>query len=114
MSGEDDLDAQLSAAYADNAGAELVQQARKDREKRNRRGARKDVDRAVTAGHGRTAQLNIKTREDVKRRLLQAVKQDGRPIAVIPEKLFNAFIAKTLGASVHEGPAPLESTEPSM
>ena len=98
MSGEDDLDAQLSAAYADNAGAELVSlQARKDRENRNRRGARKDVDGRSLRATGRTAQLNIKTREDVKRRLLQAVKQDGRPIAVIAEELFNAFIAKTLG-----------------
>jgi hypothetical protein len=68
---------------------------RKKRERRNAMNARQDM-RSLRAT-GRTVQFNIRVTEDLKRRMHQAVKQDGRPIAVIAEELFEAFIAKALG-----------------
>ena len=87
----DDLDAVLAAAYRDRDADDISKAtARKKREKRASAEAREDG--RTLRRTGRTSQLNIKIRDDLKRRLLSAVKRDGRPIAVIAEELFEAWI----------------------
>jgi hypothetical protein len=89
----DDLDSALAAAYRDRETQDVAKaKSRRGREKRASAEAREDG-RSLRRT-GRTSQLNIKVRADMKARLLSAVKRDGRSIAEIAEEIFEAWIAK--------------------
>ena len=90
----DDLDAQLAAAY--QADQEVADMARPDvRRARERKHALDPNDGRRKRATGRNVQFNIKVKADLKRRMVQASRQEAKSIAIIAEELFEAYL-KTL------------------
>jgi hypothetical protein len=95
MSGTDldDLDAQLAAAYgADREVADMGKPSvRRAREKRN---AISPDDGRRKRKTGRTAQFNVKMKPDLKRRIVQASRDNRMAISVLAEEAFLVYLAR--------------------
>jgi hypothetical protein len=89
----DDLDAMLDAAYSGDK--EVADMAKPEvRRARERKHALDPNDGRRKRATGRTAQFNLKVKPELKRRMIVACRQSGKPIAVIVEELFADYCAR--------------------